>query len=124
HRERFGPSNEPFVRAEVVVLAGGSLGSTEILLRSREAGLSLSPQLGRKFTGNGDVLGFAYNDDIPVNAVGAGARDPAAHEPVGPCITGIIDKRALDDFKQGLVVEEGVLPGALAELYPSLFRTV
>ncbi|HEY6728818.1 MAG TPA: GMC oxidoreductase, partial [Polyangiaceae bacterium] len=124
HRERFGPRNEPFVRAELVVLAGGSLGSTEILLRSREAGLDLSPQLGRKFTGNGDVLGFAYNDDIPVNAVGAGARAPSAQKPVGPCITGIIDKRAVDDFKQGLVVEEGVLPGPLAELYPSLFRTV
>lgn len=124
HRERFGPRNEPFVRAEVVVLAGGSLGSTEILLRSREAGLSLSPLIGRKFTGNGDVLGFAYNDDIPVNAVGAGTRSPSAHQPVGPCITGIIDQRSVNEFKQGLVVEEGVLPGPLAELYPSLFRTV
>ncbi|HEU5076749.1 MAG TPA: GMC oxidoreductase, partial [Polyangiaceae bacterium] len=123
HRARFGPLSEPFVRADIVVLAGGSLGSTEILLRSRQAGLTLSSLVGRKFTGNGDVLAFAYNDDIRVNAVGAGVRAPAAHEPVGPCITGIIDQRAGSDFMQGLVVEDGVLPGPLAELYPSLFRT-
>ncbi len=122
HRRRFGPEREPFVTAAVVVLAGGTLGSTEILLRSREHGLSLSSMLGKRVTGNGDVLGFAYNDDIAVNAVGAGARDPSSLDPVGPCITGIIDQRGADDFRDGFVVEEGALPGPLAELYPSLFR--
>ncbi|MBT6696853.1 MAG: GMC family oxidoreductase, partial [Gemmatimonadales bacterium] len=39
-----------FVAADVVVLAAGSLGSTEILLRSRESGLPVSDRLGKGFT--------------------------------------------------------------------------
>ena len=34
-----------FVSADLVILAAGALGSTEILLRSQAAGLSLSDQL-------------------------------------------------------------------------------
>lgn len=46
------------VRAAQVVLAAGSLGSTEVLLKSREkGGLSgLSQKLGHHFSGNGDFL--------------------------------------------------------------------
>ena len=59
-RERFD-APELFVTADVVVIAAGALGNTEILLRSTEAGLSGSTQLGKRFTGNGDVLAFGYN---------------------------------------------------------------
>lgn len=123
HRDRFDGEQEPCVSAEVVVLAGGTLGSTEILLRSRAAGLSVSPVLGQRFTGNGDVLGFAYNDDIEVNAVGAGSREPSSFDPpIGPCITGIVDCRGTPQVRDGFVLEEGVLPGPMAELYPGIFR--
>lgn len=122
HRDRFGHDSEPSVSATIVVLAGGTLGSTEILLRSRAAGLGLSNMLGERFTGNGDVLGFGYNDDYRVNGVGAGARKPDSSDPVGPCITGIIDRRSTRRLRDGFVIEEGVLPGAAAELYPGLFR--
>ena len=49
------------VSADVVVVGAGTLGSTEILLRSAQHGLALSNQLGERFTGNGDVLAFGYN---------------------------------------------------------------
>jgi len=49
--------------AQVVILAGGALGSTEVLLRSQGPDLQLSPALGAGFTGNGDVLGFGYKPE-------------------------------------------------------------
>ena len=65
------------ITADVVVLAAGTLGSTEILLRSREAGLPVSGQVGERFTGNGDVLAFGFNNDVPINGIGVG-EPPAA----------------------------------------------
>ncbi|MEI9973764.1 MAG: hypothetical protein WDO73_17950 [Ignavibacteriota bacterium] len=46
--------------ATQVVLSAGSLNSTEILLRSEAQGLSVSPVLGTRFSGNGDFFGLAY----------------------------------------------------------------
>jgi cholesterol oxidase len=116
-REAFA-AGELTVNAAVVVLAAGTLGSTEILLRSRKAGLSTSDQLGTRFTGNGDVLGFAYNCDEEMNAVGFGNEDPEDREPVGPCITGIIDRRGTEDLEHGMVIEEGAAPGPLGSQLP------
>ena len=91
-REKFG-APELFIRADVVILGAGALGSTEILLRSAEHGLSLSERLGERFTGNGDVLGFGYNCDEPVLGIGFGDHAVGELPPVGPCITGIVDMR-------------------------------
>ncbi len=109
------------VAADNVILGAGSLGSTEILLRSKAKGLPLSDQLGARFSGNADVLGFAYNNDFEVNAIGFGDNNPEKMDPVGPCITGIIDMRNQPNLNDGLVIEEGVLPGALAGLLPAAF---
>jgi len=106
------------VRADMVILAAGTLGSTEILLRSAAQGLSLSDHLGQNFTGNGDVLAFAYNTNREINGVGLGKALTAGRE-VGPCITGVIDIRnqaALDD---GIVIEEGAASSLLALFLPA-----
>src|SRR3990167_7413178 len=42
-----------FITADLVVLAAGTFGSTEIMLRSKIKGLTLSDQVGQHFTGNG-----------------------------------------------------------------------
>lgn len=48
-----------WVHAKKFVFFGaGSLGTTEILLRSKELGLGLSDELGTEMSGNGDMLGF------------------------------------------------------------------
>jgi cholesterol oxidase len=90
-RRRFG-APPLFVSADVVVLAAGALGSTEILLRSRERGLPLSERLGEHFSGNADVLGFAYDTAEEINGVGVVAarhrRRAGAHASAG-----IIDLR-------------------------------
>src|SRR3954468_6911122 len=50
-REGFAGAPDLVVTADIVIVAGGTLGSTEILLRSRARGLPLSPRLGEMFTG-------------------------------------------------------------------------
>ena len=109
------------VRAKVVILSAGTLGSTEILLRSEQNGLATSNMLGKRFSGNGDVLGFAYNTDRPMNSIGYGDKGLDRFDPVGPCITGVIDLRGQDNLDDGIVIEEGVIPGALSETLPAVF---
>lgn len=104
---------EMFVRADVVVLAAGALGSPEILLRSAAHGLPVSRRLGQDFTSNGDVLAFAYNCDVPIHGIGFGAAEADPSEPVGPCIAGLIDLREQADLEDGMVIEEGAIPGAM-----------
>jgi len=81
-RERFA-APPLTVRAKVVVLGASSLGSTEILLRSRAHGLSVSDKLGTAFTGNSDIIAFAYNTDTAVNGIGFGSHRAAGRAPVG-----------------------------------------
>jgi cholesterol oxidase len=47
------------VRGRVLVLAAGSLGSTRLLLSNRAELPGLSPQLGRRFSSNGDMFSVA-----------------------------------------------------------------
>jgi cholesterol oxidase len=103
-----------FVTADIVIVAGGCLGSTEILLRSRDKGLAASDMLGQRFTGNGDVLGFGYNADVTVNTLGFGPHKVGEIPPVGPCITGVIDLRGQPILEDGMVIEDGNIPGPLA----------
>lgn len=109
------------VEAELVVLAAGTLGSTEILLRSRERGLALSEALGTRFSANGDIIAFGYGAKVPVNAIGIGHPPKAGLAPVGACVAGQIEIRHDDDLDHSLYIQEGVLPSALAPLLPVLF---
>lgn len=113
-----------FVIADLVVLAAGTLGSTEILLRSRSSELPLSSELGRHFTGNGDVLAFGYNNDVRINGVGLGAHPAGEPDPVGPTITGIIDMRRTSRLEDGMVIEEGAIPGLLSGFLPEVLAQI
>lgn len=111
----FGPFNRPeiVIRAKMVFLGAGTLGSTEILLRSqRRYGLALSPQLGHRFTGNGDVIAFSYNTPDRVNGFGHSSHIPA-DAAVGPTIAAMIDERGNAPGQSGAMIQEGAIPGAL-----------
>ncbi|KAI1259374.1 FAD/NAD(P)-binding domain-containing protein [Xylariaceae sp. FL1019] len=103
-----------WVRAKRAVFFGaGAIGTTEILLRSKQMGLKMSEKIGLNMSGNGDIFGFGYNTDHEVNAIGR--PFPSPYHPVGPCITGVIDHRTgHDNPLDGYVIEEGAVPGALA----------
>ncbi|ONH34398.1 GMC family oxidoreductase [Protofrankia sp. BMG5.30] len=62
------------ITCDRLVLAAGTLGTTYLLLRNRAALPGISRMLGRRFSGNGDLLGFVSG--VPGPALGS------AHAPV------------------------------------------
>jgi len=104
-----GGTREPaFVDAKRVILAAGSLGSTEILLRCRDEFRTLSrlpPALGHGWSSNGDFLTPAIYKDRKVSAS------------AGPTITGAIDFLDGEDGTNTgarYFVEDGGFPNLLA----------
>lgn len=109
------------IEAPVVVLAAGTLGSTEILLRSREAGLALSDRLGHRFSANGDIIAFGYGAKTPVNGVGVGHPAKVEGLEIGASVSGQIEIRDGETLANELNVQEGALPSAFASVLPVLF---
>ena len=107
---------EQTVRATYVILGAGAIGSTKILLRSKERGLDASGEVGKKFSTNGDVLGFSYNGDKMANSVGIETENMASNQPPGPCITSIMDFRKVNggSFENNFVIEDGTPPSILS----------
>lgn len=105
------------VSADLVVIAAGVLGSTELLYRSRTHGLALSDRIGARFSGNGDVVGFAYDGREEVDGV---ARVHDDDPPCGPTITGVIDARGTEAMADGVVIEDSAIPSALSSIAPAL----
>jgi choline dehydrogenase-like flavoprotein len=100
------------VTARRLILAAGTFGSTEILLRSRDGGLALSNMLGHRFSANGDLLVAGYGHGDAVNAVADEASAPERRG-IGPTITGMLDGRAAGGF----LVEEMAVPGPLRRVF-------
>ncbi|HEX8115117.1 MAG TPA: GMC oxidoreductase [Kofleriaceae bacterium] len=96
---------EAVATADVVVLAAGVLGSTEVLLRSA-GGLALSDALGSKFSTNGDFLGFVIAQPQPATAI-----DPW-YASRGPINTSHV---AIHNGKLHATIEDGAVPAMLAE---------
>lgn len=132
--------------ATLVVLAAGTLGSTEILSRSVHLGKVqvATGWLGKGFSGNGDVLGFGFNANwtqagdgtaAPIFSIGAGTNTPEPVTPPsaypymagpyspGPCIAGMIKVTWGEGHpvRKGVVIEDGVGPGPLSMAYPAIF---
>ena len=107
------------VRARHVVLAAGTLGSTEILLRSRAPGLRLSDKLGARFSGNGDMISVLYDQDTGVNAA---QEDSAPLKlDIGPTITGKVEIGSTR--AERVVIEELGIPSALRRVFEEIVTT-
>jgi cholesterol oxidase len=102
------------------VLGAGTLGSTEVLLRSQAQGLALSDWVGSRFTSNGDVIAMAYNNDVPVNGIGVGNPPRADVPAVGQAVNGLIDMRDDAQVRDGLAMCDCALPSAFAAMLPAL----
>jgi len=109
------------ISADMVILAAGTLGSTELLLRSKAAGLPLSDTVGTRFSSNGDFAAFAYNTDQVVNGIGLGKAPDGDTAPVGPHTVSAIDLRGTPELDEGFIIEEGVLPAVVTGLLPEIF---
>ncbi|MBX3420789.1 MAG: GMC family oxidoreductase [Pirellulaceae bacterium] len=106
--------------SRMVVLGAGSLGSTEILMRSGCHGLSLSPRLGCNWTGNGDALGFVRKSQIPTGIAGHSAY-PAERYPVGPTIQTNLTFPNRPPAER-LLIQEGAAPRAYTAALGVLMR--
>jgi cholesterol oxidase len=105
------------IEARIVVLAAGTLGTNELLLRAQERGLKLSAKLGENFSANGDDLVVAGQLEVPVNAVATGfpSQGPRGAAPVGPHSMAVID---LGDEDGPLWVHDGTMLTMMAALAP------
>lgn len=113
-----------FLTANRIILAAGTLGSTEILMRSGSKRLTFSSRLGEQFSCNGDNLAAVqYND----REVRSGANEcepltPASKRAVGPTITGVVEVAAAHGAPSFLV-QEFAVPGPLKLLFEELVTT-
>lgn len=111
---------EQNVRATYVILGAGAIGTTKILLRSKERGLDVSNQVGKHFSTNGDVLGFIYNGHDVANSVGIETKEMASTQsPPGPTITCVADFRKVigGGFENHFVIEDGTPPSVVSKPY-------
>jgi choline dehydrogenase-like flavoprotein len=118
-RKRQGEPAE--LRARKVILAAGTFGSTELLLRLREQGATLSHCVGRRFSANGDAIGAIYNHAQRANAV-ADESVLADDRHVGPTITGMLDLRRRW-LARGCVIQEIAIPGPLRRVFEETITT-
>jgi cholesterol oxidase len=105
------------VVAKTAVLAAGTLGTNELLLRAKRNGLALSERLGEGFSANGDDLVFANQLDEPANSVATGhpPQAPRGTPPVGPHSMALID---LGDERGPVWVHDGTMLSVMAHLAP------
>ena len=121
---RAGIIEEEFeIRARYVVIAAGTYGSTELLMRSQERrrGLTLSSQLGHGFSANGDFFAARYNGHRPANNAPK-ETTPANERKVGPTITRLLDMRARPGAS-ALAIEEISVPAALRRVFEEIVST-
>jgi choline dehydrogenase-like flavoprotein len=108
------------LRARRVVLAAGTLGSTEILLRSRAPKLNFSPRLGSNFSANGDMLAVLANLSKDVNCV-ADENVPPAERKTGPTITAMLDEcgqpGSATKPRVDMVIQDLAVPAPLRPLF-------
>ncbi|HBY61832.1 MAG TPA: hypothetical protein DEH78_18580, partial [Solibacterales bacterium] len=113
--QRSNTSSERFtLTAGNVILAAGSINSTEILMRSEMHGLKVSPRLGSGFSGNGDFFGLAYNGDYRANTLGLGKKveSPGAMTPPGPTIVAALRYNGKLPASQRMTIEDLSFPSA------------
>ncbi len=88
------------LRTRQLILAAGSPASPYLLLRNREHFPNLSPRLGERFAGNGDLLGFVTSTQKNLDAY---------H---GPVITSVVQSK--DRRGEKMYVEDAGVPNFLA----------
>ena len=117
--EKYGDPQQ--LRAKRVILSGGAIGSTEILMRSvANGGLSASRELGSGFTGNGDFLGMTYNAHERTDVLGFGNHpdSPRAAVAPGPTITALLQYDRSKPLKERITVADFcVFPSGLVDFF-------
>jgi cholesterol oxidase len=109
-----------------VILAAGSINSTEILLRSQARGLSLSPTVGTRFSCNGDFFGLAYNGGSQTLIAGIGNRyaEESGRYLPGPAIVSGIHYNGTGKLADRFQIEDLTVPSAYVAAARRVFPTL
>lgn len=127
---RLGPA---IVHARRVIVAAGTLGSTELLMRSRQAaaprdgvpatGLRVSARLGERVGSNGDAIHAICGFPDPVGTAADERRAPARRG-IGPTISTMLDLRDAPTVAPvPMVVQDLGVPGGLGTLFGETVTT-
>jgi cholesterol oxidase len=104
-----------------LILAAGSPGSPELLLRSREKGLCLSEALGHRWSGNGDTLGFIINKQDCCNIGGIGASDQKPGV-AGPTVQTSLNYKHRPVLEDRFLIQDAAIPRAATPLFRILLQ--
>ncbi len=118
HEKRLG-----WTTCRILVLGAGSIGSSEILMRSQKMGLEFSRQLGCNWSGNGDALGFVRKTAVATHIAGTSAY-PTEEIRVGPTVQTNITTPNLPNLYDRTLVQDGVAARAYATTLSLLMRDV
>ena len=116
------PDEMILVQCRKVILGAGTLGSSEILMRSqRDHDLGLSPTLGSGFSTNGDALVFSIGQSARVGDVASPpGQQPPETEP-GPTIMGMADVAMSGNTDAArFTLEDAVIPYPLRQVWQEL----
>ena len=98
------------ILAKILVISAGSLGSTELLLKSKERGhLQLSNMLGKKFYTNADLFAYMNLDKKRIDITR------------GPIITSYISFKNSDDNTY-YTIEDTTIPKIVAPLFAKILE--
>lgn len=109
------------LHAHKVILAAGTLGTTEILLRSRDEKVVFSSTLGERFSCNGDNLGAAYRLSDATSSV-ADETVALDQRDIGPTITGTIAMPQTKEHR-AFQIQEFAVPGPMKMLFGETVAT-
>jgi choline dehydrogenase-like flavoprotein len=122
---------ELFIHADRVILAAGTLGSPEILMRSRTDKLVFSECLGERFSCNGDNIAAIHGMAAETQGC-ADEEVPLGERRVGPTITGSVRMQA-NAARAGLagqrgdprpfLLQEFSVPGPMKQLFEEIVTT-
>lgn len=102
------------VSCDTLILSAGTVGSTGILLRSARKGLPVSMMLGKRFSGNGDMAGLAYNTHKKYNIVSTSQTNPKYQS--GASVMSLLRFDDPHDVRKSFVIEDLSSPNALAQI--------
>lgn len=92
------------------LVLGSDIGSTEIILRSQQAGLTTSPEVGQGLSGNGSSLSFGYDLNHRFGKVSF--KDAPGH-----MISGMVTCQNDNDWEEDFIVQDGVRTNILSTAF-------
>ena len=111
------------VNSRVVVVGAGSPGSTQILMESQSEQMCFSPALGKRWSGNGDTIGFVIkmNCSEPTSIAGHGAFENC-NGPVGPTVQSSLNFYRDVELRKRLLIQDAAIPRGMTPLFKALLR--